>query len=104
MLFCPTCSNILLTEKTMADFRFYCKTCPYVFVVESKFENKMHLERKEVDDVLGGQDAWKDVDQTTVQCPNLNSCKNTKAYFFTVQIRSSDEPMTIFFKCTECSH
>ena len=52
----------MLTEKTMVDFRFFCRTCPYVFLVETKFENKMHLERKEVDDVLGGKEAWKDVD------------------------------------------
>ena len=62
MLFCPSCSNILLTEKTPAEFRFYCKTCPYVFKVEKTFENKLHLERKEVDDVLGGEDDWKNVD------------------------------------------
>ena len=64
MLFCPTCSNILLTEKTQNDFRFYCKTCPYVYKVSDKFEQKMPLERKEVDDVLGGEDAWKNVDNT----------------------------------------
>ena len=81
MLFCPTCSNILLTEKTLSDFRFFCKTCPYVFVVEQKFESKLTLDRKEVDDVLGGQEAWKDVDQTTINCVNHNHCKNTKAYF-----------------------
>ena len=81
MLFCPTCGNILLTEKTMTDFRFYCRTCPYVFLVETKFENKMHLERKEVDDVLGGKEAWKDVDQTNVQCPNIENCGSNRAYF-----------------------
>ena len=104
MLFCPTCANILLTEKTLNDFRFFCKTCPYVFVVEQKFENKMHLDRKEVDDVLGGAEAWKDVDQTTVQCVNHNYCRNNRAYFKQIQIRSADEPMTTFFKCTQCGH
>ena len=47
------------------------ETCPYVFRVNQKFENKIHLERKEVDDVLGGEDAWKNVDKTTVFCTNL---------------------------------
>ena len=84
MLFCPTCSNILLTEKTLSDFRFYCKTCPYVFKVTQKFENKMDLQRKEVDDVLGGAEAWKDVDNTEIQCMNVYSCKNKRAYFFQV--------------------
>ena len=105
MMFCPTCSNILLSEKTLADFRFFCKTCPYVFVVEQKFENKTMLERKEVDDVLGGQEAWKDVDQGEVACPNVVSkCLSTKAYFRQIQIRSADEPMTTFYKCVSCAH
>ncbi len=104
MLFCPSCSNILLTEKTPADFRFFCKTCPYVFRVEQKFENKLHLERKEVDDVLGGEDAWKNVDKTSILCTNQPSCKNNQAYFKTIQIRGADEPMTIFYLCTQCGH
>jgi DNA-directed RNA polymerase III subunit RPC11 len=68
MLFCPTCANLLLIEKTFqsGEFRFFCKTCPYIFTVARSFEKKMTLARKEVDDVLGGKDAWKDVDQTTI--------------------------------------
>ena len=59
MLFCPTCANLLLIEKSHnSDFRFFCKTCPYIFVVTRPFENKMTLQRKEADDVLGGREAW----------------------------------------------
>jgi DNA-directed RNA polymerase subunit M/transcription elongation factor TFIIS len=55
-MFCPTCANILLCEKTKMDFRFFCKTCPYIFQIEqgTEIENKMPLEKKEVDDVWGG--------------------------------------------------
>jgi DNA-directed RNA polymerase III subunit RPC11 len=101
MLFCPTCANILLIEKTIADFRFFCKTCPYVFVLEQKFEKKMQLERKEVDDVLGGKEAWENVDQIDATCPK---CSNERAYFMQIQIRSADEPMTTFYKCTKCGN
>ena len=66
MHFCPTCGNLLLIEKTLADFRFFCKTCPYVFILEGKIEKTMLLERKEVDDVLGGAEAWKDADQVEI--------------------------------------
>ena len=79
MLFWSTCSNILLTEKTISDFRFFCKTCPYVFRVNTKFENKMQLERKEVDDVLGDAEAWKNVDNTNIVCTNIIFCKKQQS-------------------------
>lgn len=103
MLFCPTCANLLLIEKTMADFRFFCRTCPYIFVLEHKFKQKMTLDRKEVDDVLGGKEAWENVDQIDAQCP-VTTCGSSRAYFMQIQIRSADEPMTAFFKCVKCSH
>ena len=33
-----------------------------------------------------------------------DKCNNKKAYFWMLQTRSSDEPETQFFKCTECKH
>lgn len=38
---------------------------------------------------------------TEAECP---SCGHRKAYFWTVQTRSSDEPETKFFKCEQCKH
>lgn len=35
--------------------------------------------------------------QTT--CP---FCNNKEAFFLMVQLRSADEPMTCFYKCTKC--
>jgi DNA-directed RNA polymerase III subunit RPC11 len=93
----------LLIEKTVEDFRFFCRTCPYMFKLEQKFEKKMRLERKEVDDVLGGKEAWENVDQADAQCP-VTSCSSTRAYFMQIQIRSADEPMTTFYKCEKCNH
>lgn len=55
----------------------------------------MTLERKKVDDVLGGEKAWENVDQADARCP---ACDNPRAYFMQIQIRSADEPMTIFYK------
>ncbi|KAG9100615.1 RNA polymerase III C11 subunit [Ceratobasidium sp. 370] len=57
--------------------------------------SRTRLQRKEVDDVLGGDAMWKDVDQTDVACPK---CDNGRAYFMQLQIRSADEPMTTFYK------
>ncbi|KAJ9089301.1 RNA polymerase III C11 subunit, variant 2 [Entomophthora muscae] len=61
------------------------------------------LKRKEVDDVLGGDKAWDNVDQTEAFCPK---CEHTRAFFFQLQIRSADEPMSTFYKCADlqCGH
>ncbi|OLL23994.1 DNA-directed RNA polymerase III subunit RPC10 [Neolecta irregularis DAH-3] len=61
------------------------------------------MKKKAVDDVLGGEKAWDNVDRTDAQCPN-DSCNNQRAYFFQLQIRSADEPSSTFYKCTECAH
>ena len=101
MLFCPTCANILLIEKTHIDFRFFCKSCPYLYVVQERVSKRIHMDKKEIDDVLGGKAAWENVDKTETKCEN---CRNLLAYFMQIQIRSADEPMTTFYKCTECGH
>lgn len=35
------------------------------------------------------------------RCPK---CDHTRAYYFQLQIRSADEPMTTFYKCCSCGH
>jgi hypothetical protein len=55
------------------------------------------MKRKEVDDVMGGEGAWDNVDQTEMMCP-VDVCEGQRAYFYMVQIRSADEPMTTFYK------
>ncbi|GAQ90599.1 DNA-directed RNA polymerase III subunit 11 [Klebsormidium nitens] len=104
MDFCPTCANLLLVEGgNMGELRYFCQTCPYVYTIKAKMKNKLPLARKEVDDVLGGEEAWRNVDKTEATCPK---CRYGEAYFMQIQIRSADEPMSTFYKCCkpECSH
>ena len=81
MLFCPNCANMLLIEKQKDDLRFFCKTCPYIFVVTDKLEKTMPLQRKNVDDVLGGIEEWKDVDKTDIRCENYKECDGLQSYY-----------------------
>jgi hypothetical protein len=37
-------------------------------VITQQISMRTHLERKQVDDVLGGDDAWIGVDKTTSEC------------------------------------
>lgn len=64
MIFCPICSNCLLIERGALNLQFFCKTCEYTFPVMKEVKNVIQLQTKQVDDVLGGKDAWKNVDQT----------------------------------------
>ncbi|KAL0068433.1 RNA polymerase III C11 subunit [Marasmius tenuissimus] len=57
--------------------------------------SRTKLKRKEVDDVLGGEEMWKHADSTAASCPR---CNNSQAYFYQLQIRSADEPMTTFYR------
>mmetsp|Transcript_27267 Transcript_27267/g.78476 ORF Transcript_27267/g.78476 Transcript_27267/m.78476 type:complete len:110 (+) Transcript_27267:82-411(+) len=99
--FCPTCGNLLVIDVgRAATVAFKCRTCPYIYKVEEKITHKHPFPRKEVDDVLGGEEAWKDVDQTDALCP---ACSNGRAYFRQMQTRSADEPMTVFYRCTKCA-
>jgi DNA-directed RNA polymerase III subunit RPC11 len=47
-----------------------------------------------------------DFSTTTKPTAKCDKCGNTKAYFLQIQIRSADEPMTLFFRCTKvgCHH
>jgi DNA-directed RNA polymerase III subunit RPC11 len=82
LLFCPNCGNLLLIEKTPSDFRFFCKTCPYIFIVTEKISMKIPLEKKEVDDIL--KESWDHLEQARVHCPK---CENQKAFFKQFQTR-----------------
>ena len=101
MHFCFICGNMLLLETVSGRLRFYCQTCPYVYNLKATVRVDVPLEHKAVDDVLGGPEAWKNADQSDANCPK---CTNRRAYYQQLQIRSADEPMTTFYKCTECGH
>ena len=104
MLFCPTCGNILLIEQGTGSLRYFCKTCPYVFNVNKKIKRiETFDDKKEIDLVYGGKEAWKNVSTTEVVCPN-SKCRHNKAYYKEIQIRSADEPTTIFYKCEKCGY
>ncbi|OCH91607.1 hypothetical protein OBBRIDRAFT_803154 [Obba rivulosa] len=105
MLFCPNCANLLVISAETGYNKWACNTCPYEFPITKQMTSRTKLKRKEVDDVLGGDEMWKHADATTVTCPK---CDHNRAYFYQLQIRSADEPMTtsIFavYRCAACGH
>jgi DNA-directed RNA polymerase III subunit RPC11 len=99
MHFCPNCGALLLVEQGTDGMRFCCNTCVYTHRIKHRYSHALALRRKQVDDVLGGAAAWENVDKTAAKCP---FCQHGEAYFMQIQIRSADEPMTTFYKCTNC--
>ncbi|MBE7179872.1 MAG: hypothetical protein INR71_01475 [Terriglobus roseus] len=76
---------------------FICRSCPYAFPLRGKawFERKV-FPGKAADDVVGGSAAAQNQSTATVQCPN-GGCIGMQARYYSVQIRSADEPMTNFY-------
>lgn len=110
LLFCPACANVLTVSRAPPTLesptgvnRLECRTCPYQFVIRKQYYERRVMKRKEVEDVMGGPGAWDNVDQTDAQCKD-EKCDGSRAYFYQVQIRSADEPMTTFYKCTACGN
>lgn len=104
--FCAVCEAVLQLKLDDSGgpsrMVLTCRTCEYKCAVKRDYSHAQPLgQRSRVDDVLGGDDAWQNVDQTVQKCPK---CENERAYFMQMQLRSADEPMTIFYKCTKCGH
>lgn len=89
-------------DGTQGAHRFECRTCPYQFHLQKAYFERKTFTQKQSADIVGGADAWKNVDKTEVQCPR-EGCTSNEAFFMQVQIRSADEPMTSFFRCVACS-
>jgi DNA-directed RNA polymerase III subunit RPC11 len=107
MWFCPLDGTLLQVRHTAqsnedsADGYFFCSTCSFSSKIATAVQKKAFPPRKVVDDILGGAAAWENVDRTMTVCP---LCNHNQAYFMQIQIRSADEPMSVFYKCVKCSH
>lgn len=104
MHFCPLCGTLLFVESCETGVQFFCRTCPYIHAVHGTVNKEISgLKRKEVDDVMGGEEQWELANSTQASCPK---CTHGEAYFFEMQTRSADEPATTFYRCAnaECAH
>ncbi|TVU27968.1 hypothetical protein EJB05_19474 [Eragrostis curvula] len=103
MEFCPSCGTLLQIDPGTGShrLRFFCPTCPYVCAIQNKIVRKARLVKKEVEPIFSGDDAMKLAATTEASCPR---CGHGKAYFMQRQLRSADEPMTVFYMCCKCNY
>ena len=104
--FCPECSNLLRKKKVNEHSFLACK-CGYEREIESNttiIEENIQKKKKALEKnlvVLSEEDKISANPITRRECPK---CGNIEAETWQVQIRSSDEPSTHFFKCTNCKY
>lgn len=82
-------------EEYAGQNRFECITCPYHFVIDKRYSERKYLKKKEVEDVIGGKDAWANVDKTegtsSDRAPEsiANSVRRLTGAKFNVQTKSA---------------
>lgn len=95
MSFCPKCGSILLPKQVDGKTLMGC-SCGYT-EVPKEIKEKVE-ETKEIEVVDKDFEHLPEVDE---ECPK---CKNIGAHYWTKQMRSGDEPETMFYKCKKCKH
>jgi len=98
MEFCPKCGAVLVQKKT----RFACPRCNYSSKDKVKLKTSEKIEEKNKINIISEKDS--EVHPIIELEKPCEKCGNKKAYFWTMQTRSSDESETKFFKCTKCGH
>jgi len=95
MEFCPRCGAVLIQKRKNDG----CIRCNYSS--KSKFKIRTSEKMNEKKEVAVIRD--KDTEVYPIVDAECKKCGHNKAYFWTLQTRSTDEAETKFFKCTKCN-
>ncbi|MDW8022009.1 MAG: transcription factor S [Nitrososphaerota archaeon] len=103
MEICPRCGKVMALKKSSKP-AWTCFKCGYERPIEgSIIYTKVHKRGKTAEiAVVDKEEEAKVLPVTTdVVCPK---CGAREAYYWSIQTRSADEPMTQFFRCRKCGH
>ncbi|UCD00893.1 MAG: transcription factor S [Promethearchaeota archaeon] len=104
--FCPDCDNLLRKRKIKDKLFLVCK-CGFqkeLYNNPDEIQKSIHKKKKALEKnllILSEEDKISVHLKIKKDCPK---CGNSEAETWQVQIRSSDEPSTHFFKCTKCKY
>jgi len=99
--FCPSCGNLLLTDTTSHKTRLKCRACEYLLDFVGTKKQSVPVYPLEVNYIASEENSLDFVNKTEAKCEN---CGHNEAYYQELQIRSADEPATLFFMCVKCKH
>jgi len=102
MEFCDECGGMLVSEKNNGESVMKCRSCGEIQQVEE--ESYKVTEEKEEDpmDRLNVNESGEAETTNPVTEKECKKCGNDKCEWWMEQTRSSDEPPTRFYRCTEC--
>jgi transcription factor S len=95
MEFCPKCGSILMMKKS----KFGCPRCSYVSKENISLKVSEEIKKTASVAVVSEKETESTHPITDHTC---DKCGNKKAYFWTRQMRSGDEPESRFYKCVKC--
>lgn len=98
-MFCPKCGSILMPKIKDGKKLLHC-SCGYNDKDIGKIKIVEVVQKKKDIEIIENDDTTV-YPITEERCPK---CKNTKAWYWTVQMRAADEPETKFYKCTKCKN
>jgi transcription factor S len=96
MEFCPNCGSLLMMKKN----KFGCPRCDYI----SKEDIKMVVKEEINEGSTVAVVSEKEGEIHPITDYECLKCGEKKAYFWTRQMRSGDEPESKFFKCKKCKN
>lgn len=103
MEFCPKCGKVMILKKKSSNSTLVCPKCGFEKKAEEVVVTNVVKKRSKPSPLTieSGEEEKVLPTTTDVVCPK---CGNREAYWWSIQTRSADEPMTLFFRCTKCNH
>ncbi len=92
-MFCKSCGGLL----TPMEGGMGCQTCNK----KSSGDTKIVEEKKKEKKIEILEKSNENLPKTDADCPK---CDCLRAYYWTAQTRSADEPETVFLICTKCEY
>jgi DNA-directed RNA polymerase subunit M len=110
MKFCDDCGGMLVSEKADGESKMKCRSCGE-FQEDVEADEMKVTEEKEEDPMdrlnVSSEDDEETTRPTTMkECPNCSEDKEDEKEheWWMEQTRSSDEPPTRFYECTDCGN